>query len=47
MDRGEGASRLDELNQLIAVLLTPLVAEGPSERRAKGEGAPKLVEVQH
>jgi hypothetical protein len=47
MHGGQGASCLDELDQLITVPFAPLGLVGPSERRAKGEGATKLVEVEH
>ena len=47
MHGGQGASRLDELDQLITVPFAPLGLVGPSERRAKSEGATKLVEVEH
>ena len=47
MNRGQRACRLNELDQLITVPSAPLSLVGPSERRAKGEGATKLVEVEH
>jgi hypothetical protein len=47
MHGGQGASRLNELDQLITVPFAPLGFVGLSVRRAKGEGATKLVEVEH
>ena len=45
--RGQRTCRLDQLDKLIAVRFSPLVAEGTSKSRAKGEGLPKLVQIQH
>ncbi len=45
--RGQGACCLNELDQLITVPFASLGLVGSSERRAKGEGATKLVEVEH
>ena len=47
VDRGQRTCRLDQLDKLIAVRSSPLVAEGTSKSRAKGEGLPKLVQIQH
>jgi hypothetical protein len=47
VDRGQGSCRLDQLDKLIAVRSSPLVAEGTSKSRTKGEGLPKLVQIQH
>jgi hypothetical protein len=45
--RGQGVCGLNELDQLITVPFAPPGLVGPSERRAKSEGATKLVEVEH
>ena len=47
MHGGQGACRFNELDQLITVPFAPLGFVRPSERRAKSEGATKLVEVEH
>jgi hypothetical protein len=47
VDGGQGSCRLDQLEKLIAVRSSPLVAERTSKSRTKGEGLPKLIQIQH